>query len=111
MVLRVNTFPITLSSDRLDEFSRIWQDNFRQSQSRLAGLTKIYLVADREQGAVKIVGLWESHGAMTAAEPVVAEVRQQVARAMSVAPSASPAAADTLHQRTGRPVQACVRVL
>ncbi len=84
MVARITSAQV--SPERLDDFARWWQDTVGSAKGQIEGLQAAYLLADRQSGAVRGVGLWESQEALKAAEPAIQERLQQASQYFSAPP-------------------------
>ncbi len=84
MVARITSTQV--SPERIDEFAGWWQGRAGDAKAQVQGFQAAYLLADRQSGAVRGVGLWESQEALEAAEPGIRERLQQGSQYFSAPP-------------------------
>ena len=84
MVARVTS--VQVSPERIDEFARWWQEMIDSAKGQLQGFQAAYLLVDRQSGAVRGVGLWESQEAVSAAESAIQERLRQGSQYFSGSP-------------------------
>ncbi len=84
MIARVTS--AQASPETIDEFARWWQDTVGGLKWQVQGLQAAYLLADRQSGTGRVVGLWESQEALEAAEPRIQEALQQASQYLSAPP-------------------------
>ncbi len=81
-VLRVEVRP-----DRVDSVIAAYRDKVRPIHERAAGLRSHYVLADRDRGAIQIIGLWESPDAVLAVADVLEPARQALWALFGEAPA------------------------
>ena len=78
MYARVTTFQAP--PDRLEEGVRSFREEALPLLQGQPGFRTVYFLADRQQGRVLVIGLWESEEALRQSEQLVAERRTQAAQ-------------------------------
>ncbi len=78
MYARVTTFQTP--PDRLEDGVRTFQEQTVPMLRGQPGFRNVYLLANRQQGTVLVIGLWESEDAMRRSEQLVEQGRTQAAQ-------------------------------
>ena len=84
MIARITSAQV--SPERLDEFTRWWQDAIGGLKGQVEGFQSAYLLADRQSGRGQGIALWESQEALEAAMPRIQERLQQARQYFSAPP-------------------------
>ncbi len=84
MIARITSSQV--SPERLEEFTRWWQDAVGGLKGQVQGSQAAYLLADRQSGRGQGVALWESQETMEAAMPRIHEVLQQAGQYFTAPP-------------------------
>ncbi len=74
MIARV--LRVQVGHGRVDAVIAAYRDKVRPIHERAAGLRAHYVLADREQGTIEIVGVWESASAVRAIADELEPARQ-----------------------------------
>ena len=72
--------------ERVEEFTRWWQDTIGGLKGQVQGFQGAYLLGDRQSGRGQGVALWESREALDAAMPQINQVLQQASQFVSAPP-------------------------
>ncbi len=84
MIARITSAQVP--PERVDEFSRWWQDAVGGLKGQVQGFQSAYLLVDTQSGRGQGVALWESREAMEAAIPRINQVLQQAGQFFTGSP-------------------------
>jgi heme-degrading monooxygenase HmoA len=85
MIARIAT--VRVPPDRIDELVTRYREMVRPIHDGLAGLRDHFVLVERQNGHVTIVGLWDSREALEAAAPALEPARERLWRAFPETPT------------------------
>jgi aspartyl/asparaginyl-tRNA synthetase len=81
------TLSVDVGPERLDAVIETYRDVVRPIHERATGLHAHFVLANRDQGRIAFVGVWDSIGAVQAVAPELEPARERLWQAFGEAPN------------------------
>lgn len=81
------TLVVEIAPDRIDEVVETYRSIVRPIHERAAGLLAHYVLVDRENGRIQIVGVWDSPASVAAIADELEPARQRLWDAFGESPA------------------------